>query len=62
MQSMQSIWSPDKLQVDFGNYLAGPSANENPPGLHVESSGVHLESMGQGKVLPKLKKEHLNTY
>ena len=41
---LESIWSPGKLQVDFGKYLAGPSANENPHGLH-------LESMGKGKVL-----------
>ena len=30
--------------MDFGKYLAGLSAKENP-------HGVHLESMGEGKVL-----------
>ena len=43
---LESNWRPPGIQVDFGQNLAGLSAKANPP-------GVHLESMGECKVLEK---------
>ena len=50
---LESIWSPGR----FGKYLAGLPARKLhmdstwTPKVHVESGGVHMESMGEGKVL-----------
>ena len=41
---LESTWNASGVQVEFGKYLAGLPAKENPHGLH-------LESMGEGKVL-----------
>jgi len=44
LEFLRSIWSPGGFQVEFGHNLAGLSAKENPPEVHLESispGGVH---------------------
>ena len=44
LEFLRSIWSPGEFQVEFGCNLAGLSAKENPPEVHLESispGGVH---------------------
>jgi hypothetical protein len=57
VECLESTRKPSGLQVDLEKKLAGLPAKENPHGLQLESisppgvHGVHLESMGECKVL-----------
>ena len=67
MVYLDSTWSSHELYVDYGHKFGRATTKVKctwtPPGLHqinLDSGGVHLEKVGQGKVLVFLLMELLS--